>query len=136
MPRTKTTWPAVRRSLVRLGESLDPDMRIRVRDNYTCCGTCGHHAMQDDCDGSYRHYFFWHAQEEEEMEEGGTLLHLQHGMISTTTESYLDQHVRHSAAVEYFVGVLRQHGFDASWDGDLYSAVEIDLASTTSAREH
>ncbi len=77
---------------------------VVCRKNFTCCGTCGHHAMPPNTS-----YVFYHAQEADSLREGRDHCYLAH----TINPEHLHR----------VQTIVRKYG--SNWDGDDTSTIII-----------
>lgn len=143
------SWPDEGDSarLSRAFAALEADAFV-ARMNFTCCPTCGHSEIGDECSDGEHSYVFFHSQDAERLSEPDATLYLafgyfddhpdlDRGLVEAARRSDdLDlearaaaEHERVEAAVgARIVDALRREGMTVDWDGTCRSrpAVSID----------
>ncbi|GIK62643.1 MAG: hypothetical protein BroJett018_04370 [Chloroflexota bacterium] len=92
---------------------------IIARQNFWCCQTCGHAAMDDELKKvrRARGYVFFHEQDTESAVQSGVLY------LSFRSRDY--QRERMVKIGHEIVGVFKRYGFDVHWDGDAKKRIGI-----------
>lgn len=132
--REMRSWPRVT-DCDRLDAAFEElnTLGIMARHDWTCCGTCGRTAMEDEFDdlgGEWdgvpiTGYVFYHMQATAEAAEG-------HGLYLCFGSCCEDENdaVFESASLEVRVkvcDVLTGHGLAVEWDGTLESPLFVDM---------
>jgi len=122
----QASWPAITDNdrLEAASRKLETS-GILVRENFTCCGTCGSYEIWDEIakakksGSSVRGYAFYHSQDADGAAEGGRL-HLSYG----STEEGEDASVAIASQIE---AALRAEGLTVNWNGTIGQRIGIDL---------
>ncbi len=93
---------------------------IVARQDFSCCGTCGHYEIWEEMTEESRGYTFYHMQDTDSAAEGYGL-YLSYG---ANAESDEDNQAMIKIAWE-IVAVLREHGLTVDWDGSPYRRIKI-----------
>lgn len=98
---------------------------IVVRQNFTCCGTCGSTEIWDEMEvarnagAKVRGYAFYHMQDAESAADGEGV-YLSYGAVERTAGA--------TAAIgEEICGKLRAHGLKVDWNGSLGERIMVTL---------
>lgn len=119
-------WPAVTDN-DRL-ETAFADLEGRgivVRQNFTCCGSCGSYEIWDEIarheegGAKARGYAFYHSQDAEGA-AGGERLHLSYGSVEEGDEASV-------AIAEEIATALRAAGLDVTWNGAITQRIGVDM---------
>lgn len=122
----QATWPEVT-DCDRLDAALDEltTAGIVCRQNFTCCGTCGHAEIggemnDEEGDGlTVRGYAFYHMQDTDRAVAGGGV-YLKYGAVEDGDEPL----VRIGAEI---AATLRQHGLQVEWNGQGNTTIHVPL---------
>lgn len=109
---------------------LETNYAVLARQDYWCCQTCGCAAIADEIAKTKRGrgkrtapgalgYVFFHNQDTSSAVDGGGLM-LAYGSADAT-----DQRTR--AVGRVIVGVLRDHGLEPAWTGDIGQRIFVPL---------
>jgi hypothetical protein len=93
---------------------------IVARQDFSCCGTCGHYEIWEEMTENSRGYTFYHRQDTESAAAGHGL-YLSYGAKvegDETEQAMID------IAWE-IVAVLREHGLTVDWTGSTYRRIQI-----------
>lgn len=124
--KVEATWPVETEC-----DRLDAAFRqleasgIVARQNFSCCGTCGSAEIGDEIEEvrqrrlSARGYAFYHMQDTEAAAEGRGL-YLAYGNADQTESEAI--RIGHE-----IVAVLRQFGFQPSWDGSWNKRIHVPI---------
>lgn len=94
---------------------------IVARQDFSCCGNCGHYEIWAEMDEDSRGYTFYHMQDTESAAAGHGL-YLAYG---ANVENDEDNQAIIKIAWE-IVAVLREHGLTVDWNGSPYRRILID----------
>jgi hypothetical protein len=124
--QAQTAWPD-RTDCDRLDEAFAvlEARGIICRQDFTCCGTCGHSEIGDEiaaaeeAGGTVRGYAFYHMQDTESAVDGGGL-YLKYGAVAAGEATGV-------AVGRELAEVLTAHGLTTEWDGTLAQCVAVKL---------
>jgi hypothetical protein len=130
----RKSWPATT-DCDRLDAAFEElnTMGIMARHNWTCCGTCGHAAMEVEFDrlrGKWKKkpiigYAFYHAQHTEDAVRGEGISLLFASTVSGGGEAAYN--ARSCAVAKAVCGVLKAHRLKPKWEGDHNWGVELPM---------
>lgn len=94
-----------------------------ARQNFTCCNTCGRAEIWDEIASAEESrevigYAFYHMQDTEGVEEGGTI-YIKYGPTTGTTAEEVGNHI---------CDAFEESGLIVGWSGSADDAIEVDVA--------
>lgn len=124
--RAQATWPTMT-DCDRLDAAFDElnDRDLFARHHWWCCDNCGFAAMVAE-ERAARGYVFYHR--------GDTASAMRGDGLSLSYGSLADEGADDAAIAREVFDVLRAHGLDPTWDGDVTSRIRVPLIWQRRAR--